>query len=156
MQEDPRDGQEPCVRLFTLDLAGNKDPTEVSLQTTCLAFNGAGGPDWTAWSEVGLHSEDLGESRGFAQSPDATLVDLGWVETGTMTTCGDWVYWQGREGTQQPQPLLRWQPGSSAEIVFEAGVHTLMGGQECAQGWLTVVVAEPGGSRTIYAAEAPG
>ena len=154
LQEDPHDGLEPCVRLFRHPLTTDEEPTEVPLQTPCQAFSGAGGSDWTAWSEVGLHSEDIGESAGFAQLPDGRVVSLGYVATGSLSACGGWVYWQARMTRPERPTLVRWRPGEDAQLVFEGRSGTLLGRQECNGGWMTIMVAVPGETETVLSAQA--
>jgi len=155
LQDEPVPEAEPCVRLFRLSLADDEEPVELPLQELCKAFSGAGGPDWTAWSEVGLRAEFIGRSKGFAQLPDGTILSLGRVQTGTITACGDWVYWQDDVAARSSERLYRWRPGREAEIVFETPVNSLLGTQQCANGWLTVVVADEGATETTYAALPP-
>lgn len=155
LQDEPVPEAEPCVRLFRLNAAGDEEPVELPMQEACKAFSGAGGTDWTAWSEVGLRAEFIGRSRGFAKLSDGTILSLGRVQTGTITACGDWVYWQDEVPTRSAERLLRWRPGRQAEIVFETSVNSLLGTQQCAGGWLTVVVADEGATETTYAALPP-
>ena len=152
-QEGPHDGLEPCVRLYRTSLENDDEPTEIDLQHACQAFSGAGGADWTAWSEVGLHAEDIEYSPGFAVSSASGIRSLGAVETGSLTACGEWVYWQGRAVGPQHETLVRWRPGEHAQVVFEARPGDLMGMQQCDGGWLTITTVVPGQTETIHYAD---
>jgi hypothetical protein len=155
LQESSVPEREPCARLFQLQEAGSDTPTELPLQETCKGFSGAGGPDWAGWSEVGLRSPSIARSHGYAQRPDKRIVGLGDLQTGSLSACGDWLYWQVEVPASSSVQLRRWHPGSDGEIVFETPPDSLLGRQECSGRWLTVVVAEQGATETTYSALAP-
>lgn len=151
-QEGSVPEREPCTRLFRLAAVGDTNPTEVPLVEACKGFSGAGGVDWTVWSEVGLRSPSITRSHAYGQLPNGDGVELGDIQTGTVTACAGWIYWQVEVPASSSEELRRWRPGSSGEIVFETPPDSLLGTQECAGDWLTVVVAESGVTETTFAA----
>jgi hypothetical protein len=155
LQEDPRPDTEPCVRLLRMALDGVGQPDEIMLNEECHAFSGAGGFNWTAWSEVGLRDEDIEDSHGYAELEDGTLVDLGYVETGTISACGEWVYWNDYVAWASAERLIRWRPGEPKEVVFTTPRDSLLSGGVCSGSWFTIMVSEQGATEHVYTVKPP-
>lgn len=155
LQAEPKNGAQPCVKLMHLDLADGPDakPTEHPLHKDCIGFSGVPGADYTVWSEVGLHSAMIAESKATARLADGRIADLGTATTGSISWCDGWVYWQ------QPGDivkLVRWQPGSDIEQVYTGKDGHILSLPKCGDGWLTLADnSVDSGEITTYTARAP-
>lgn len=155
LQEDGGGAEEPCVRLYRLGLHTTEGPYELPVQDECAAFSGAGGPDWTMWSEVGLRAEYIEDSDGYAQVPDGLVIPMGMVLTGSISACGEWAYWQQYVAESQTTRLVRWRPASGVEILLEAPPDSLMGRLYCSDSWLTISIRDAAREDTVYTISPP-
>ncbi len=150
LQEDPVPEREPCVRLLRISRAGTESAADLPLRMECKGFSGAGGSNWTLWSEVGLREPGIADSEAYVQLPDGQVASLGAIVTGSVTACGNWVLWLRNNPPDSSQSLLRWRPGEDVQMILGSPPHSLIGAPQCSDDWVTVMVAEQATTESVY------
>lgn len=148
--------------LMTFD-----DARPVSCRTLATLTDGVaepftGAPGCTGWDIAATDSgavwsvlpdeQNVG-TGDFSASADGTAYDLGTGATGTLTPCGDSVYFARNGGGGQPAQLLRWTPDAALEIVYAApgAGPGFLGTPACAGTVLTVSAFGADGDEQVSA-----
>lgn len=151
-----------ATALMTFD-----DARPVSCRTLATLTDGvaepvAGVPECTGWDVVAtpsgaiwsvLPDEQQVQAGDFSASADGTTYHLGAGATGTLTPCGDSVYFARNAAGGRPAQLLRWTPAATLEVVYAApGTGPgFLGEPECAGRVLTVSAFGAGGDEQVHA-----
>ena len=117
----------------------------------CVGWDVAATPTGTVWSV--LPDEQQVEAGRFHATADATTYDLGLGATGTLTPCGDSVYFARNAAGGRPAQLLRWTPQGTLEVVYAArGTGPgFLAEPACAGNVLTVTSFGAGGDEVVSA-----
>ena len=117
----------------------------------CTGWDVAATPTGAVWSV--LTDENQVGVGAFSASADGTTYDLGTGATGTLTPCGDSVYFARNAAGGQPAQLLRWTPEATLEVAYEAPGDGpgFLGEPACAGEVLTVSAFGAGGDEQVSA-----
>ena len=117
----------------------------------CTGWDIAATGTGAVWSV--LPDEQQVQSGDFFASADGTTYHLGTGATGTLTPCGDSVYFARNGVGGEPAQLLRWTPESTLEVVYAApgGGPGFLGEPACGGSVLTVSAFGTGGDEQVFA-----
>ncbi len=151
-----------ATALMTFD-----DARPVSCRTLATLTDGIAEPvpnvpDCTGWdiaaTDTGsvwsvLPDEKQVEAGDFSASADGATYHLGVGATGTLTPCGDSVYFARNGVGGEPAELLRWTPEATLEVAYAAPGDGpgFLGKPACAGNVLTVSAFGAGGDEQVFA-----
>ena len=131
--------------------------TDVGLEplpgvTDCVGWDVAATPTGVVWSEVPRPRRQ--ELAQFRASHDGTVLDLGGGSTGSLTPCGDSVFFSRDSRGDIPARLMRWTPEGTLQVAYEAARPTpsFLVEPECAHDVLTLSIYSEGGDEQVWAA----
>jgi hypothetical protein len=133
-------------------LDGSGVPQPVAGPTDCLAWDVAAAYDGYVWSEVPKPKRQE-EAHFFASAYDA-YVDLGPGTTGSLTPCGDSVFFvRDPQGADEPARLMRWTADHTLEVAYqsESVGNAFLGEPACAGGVLTLSSFGDEGDEQVWA-----
>lgn len=139
-----------CLTLQTAALSDDS-VSPVDEATKCRGWEVVPVGSDAVWSEVFRPGQvELGQIKA---SVDGSVTELGLGSTGTLTGCGDWVYWsqppgkddEGKHGDR----LMRWHPGGSVEVAHDTGsAQAPVTSVSCSDDRVSFVVLDPAGDKT--------
>ena len=117
----------------------------------CVGWDVAATPTGAVWSV--LPDEQQVEAGRYHATADGATYDLGVGATGTLTPCGDSVYFARNAAAGRPAQLLRWTPDATLEVVYAArGTGPgFLSEPACAGSVLTVTSFGAGGDEVVSA-----
>ncbi|MBA3782444.1 MAG: hypothetical protein H0X12_11415 [Nocardioides sp.] len=117
----------------------------------CTGWDIAATDTGAVWSV--LPDEKQVEAGDFSASADGAAYHLGMGATGTLTPCGDSVYFARNGAGDEPAQLLRWTPDATLEIAYAAPGNGpgFLGKPACAGNVLTVSAFGAGGDEQVSA-----
>lgn len=139
-----------CRTANLLDGSGVPQPVEGP--TPCLAWDVAAARDGFVWSEVPKPRRQ--EEAHFYASAYGAYVDLGPGTTGSLTPCGDSVFFvRDPRGADEPARLMRWTPGHTLEVAYTSTSvgNAFLGEPACGGGVITLSSFGEQGDETVSA-----
>ncbi|GAA1914012.1 hypothetical protein [Nocardioides hwasunensis] len=139
-----------CRTVNLLDDAGVPQP--VDGPTDCLGWDVAAAYDGYVWSEVAKPRRQ--EEAHFYASAYGAYLDLGPGTTGTLTPCGDSVFFvRDPQGGDEPARLMRWTADHTLEIAYESAStgNAFLGEPACAGGVVTLSSFGDEGDEQVWA-----
>lgn len=117
----------------------------------CTGWDVAATPTGAVWTVL-ADEQNVGAGEVFA-SADGTTYDLGPGATGTLTPCGDSVYYARNAAGGEPAQLLRWTPEGTLEVAYAAPGDGpgFLGEPACAGNVLTVSAFGADGDEQVSA-----
>lgn len=119
--------------------------------TECIGWDVAATPTGVVWSEVPKPRRQ--ESARFFASRDGEVVELGAGTTGSLTPCGDSVFFTRDSARGKPARLVQWTADGEQRVAFEArpGGQSFLGEPACAGDVLTISSFAEGGDEQVWA-----
>ncbi|WP_210439166.1 hypothetical protein [Nocardioides xinjiangensis] len=148
------DARPVACRTVNLLQAGVPQPVEGP--SGCLAWDVAATADGAVWSEVPRPRRQ--EEAVVHADADGTVVDLGPGTTGTVTPCGDSVFFvRDPQSADEPARLMRWTPDHTLEVAYESSStgNAFLGEPTCGGGVLTVASFGDEGDEHVWARVMP-
>jgi hypothetical protein len=139
-----------CRTANLLDDSGVPQPIEGP--TDCLAWDVAAAYDGYVWSEVPKPKRQE-EGRFYASAYGAYL-DLGPGTTGSLTPCGDSLFFvRDPQTADEPARLMRWTADHTLEVAYESTSvgNAFLGEPACAGGVLTLSSFGEQGDEQVWA-----
>ncbi|NYE36574.1 hypothetical protein F4692_001707 [Nocardioides cavernae] len=139
-----------CRTANLLDGSGVPQPVEGP--TACLAWDVAAAYDGYVWSEVPEAKRQ--EEAHFYASARGGFLDLGPGTTGSLTPCGDSVFFvRDPQSSGEPARLMRWTAGHTLEVAYESASvgNAFLGEPACAAGVLTLSSFGEQGDEQVWA-----
>jgi hypothetical protein len=157
--EQPKQSRQPegCRRLVRLPTTGQ--PANVPASTACRQYAGASEGGWSAWTDAADSDPDVEHAPIKAVIGQAKPVQIDIGVTGSLRTCGGWVYYNHRADPTTME-IRRWRPRSDVEIVYRSPGEQLSATTSvaCADGWLSFMRQDTGaadGRTQLLAAPIP-
>jgi hypothetical protein len=157
--EKPKESQQPagCRRLVRLSTAGQSSNVPASI--ACRQYAGAGEGDWSAWTDAADSDPDVEHAavRAVVGAAKPVQVDVG--VTGSLRTCGGWVYYNHRADPSTVE-IRRWRPGKDVQVIYRSPgeQQSATTSVSCADGWLSFMrqdTAAGNGHTELLAAPIP-
>ncbi|MDO5494294.1 MAG: hypothetical protein Q4G64_01105 [bacterium] len=151
-----------CRKRYFVPLDGS-EPRLIGNDQSCRPYDGLSLDGWDIWLQIPEdYAEFLAEGVLWANGPDGERFSLGPEMNGSMTTCGEYVYWRYPSVSREHgafDAIYRWRPGDSEiELVYrtpdtyrgyeitcsegQVGVHQLTVEEDPAQA-LSVILELP-------------
>lgn len=130
-----------CRRLVRVPIGGSgpSGGQPVPTDQPCLQYAGAGGANWSVWTQASPSDTDPEQAPVVANTGgSARRMDTG--TTGSLRSCGPWAYYLHRVDPNTVE-IRRWKPGAAIESVYRSPNPTLSTTSpvSCANGWLSVM-----------------
>ncbi|WP_139306494.1 hypothetical protein [Nocardioides exalbidus] len=139
-----------CRTANLLDDSGVPQP--IDGPTECLAWDVAPAYDGYVWSEVPRPKRQ--EEAHFHASAYGAFVDLGPGTTGSLTPCGDSVFFvRDPQSPDEPARLMRWTADHTLEVAYESAStgNAFLGEPACGGGVLTLSSFGEQGDEQVWA-----
>lgn len=146
------DDERPVACRTANLLDGSGVPQPVEGPTECLAWDVAPAQDGVVWSEV-PDPQRQEEAHFHASTHDGSF-DLGPGTTGTLTPCGDSLFFvRDPQSADEPARLMRWSPDRTLEVAYESAStgNVFLGEPACAAGVLTLSSFGEEGDEQVWA-----
>jgi hypothetical protein len=115
---DPRVGRRGCARPLFTRRPGAEPLEPVPGSSTCWATTALVGPDFVAWDDQRPRSPDLADLLVHTDADGTRALPRG--DAGTLTLCGEWIYWTSWPRTGERTEVRRWRPGADIEVVHRS------------------------------------
>lgn len=139
------------VSCRTLAVLTDGTPVPVTGVPECTGWEAVATEDGAVWSAI---TDESNVTQGqVAATVGDEVVDLGVGSTGTLTPCGDSVFFARPAGEDEPAQLVRVLPDGSASTVWESSDSGpgFLAAPACADDVLTLTYLGEGGDQQLWA-----